>query len=198
MRKWGEIKQATLDKLFLTIDEAESQDYVAKFRYLANECLNIIANGVKPKIRTYSFLVVDKIPEDVADGIDVYLKNEAVKMPEDFISFADMLNYVDGKPHQKLRYYGDKSLIATTLGLNEIFYNGEYDEITEEIASDDNSKLDVDSSVLNCVPTYIASQLLSQDDIQRSSILKNEFELMLSRLDTNIMYEVQHFEEGWC
>ena len=54
MNKWSEIKQATLHKLFLSEAEARQQEYLEKFEYLANECLNFIANGVKPKIKYFT------------------------------------------------------------------------------------------------------------------------------------------------
>ena len=59
--------------------------------------------------------------------------------------------------------------------------------------------INIDVSVLNLLPTYIASQVLAQDDIQRSVILKNEFEVMLSRLYNENMYAVKHYESkgGW-
>ena len=80
----------------------------------------------------------------------------------------------------------------------KLLYNALWHEITTTDITED-SELEIDASVLNCLPTYMASQLLSQDDIQRSTILKNEFELMLARLDTNIMYESNHYQStgGW-
>ena len=82
-------------------------------------------------------------------------------------------------------------------GKYKIFYNATWEIVEDDFASDDELKIDV--SVLHCVPSYVASQLLSQDDVQRSVRLQNEFELMLSRLDTNVMNQENHFRSvgGW-
>lgn len=195
MKKWSEIKQATLDKLFLTIDEADDQGYLSKFRYLANECLNIIANGVKPRIKAYKF---EAIPADRPLAVLQYYVGDDIRMPDDFLSFADMNIYRNNEPYDDIVYLSDRDIVVGELGEYVIYYNAVWDNITEEDVQTDNN-LKIDISVLNCLPTYIASQCLAQDDVQRSAMLKNEFELMLSRLDTNIMYQNNHFRSsgGW-
>ena len=184
MKKWSEIKQATLDKLFLDDSEAEQQGYLAKFGYLANEGLVLIANGVKPKIGLFEHEALED--------------NTIVKMPDDFISFTNMVNYLNDSPDPTIVYMGDKSLKLPIKGNYKIYYNAAWQKITKK-EIDENSELEIDDSILTCLPTYIASQLLAQDDIQRSTILKNEFELMLSRLDTDIFYQENHFKStgGW-
>lgn len=197
MKKWSEIKQATLDKLFLTIDEADDQGYLSKFRYLANECLNIIANGVKPRIKVFNFEIVEDKPGIVLQENQYTLSN-TITMPEDFLSFADMIVYHNNIPYDDVVYLSDRDFVVGEIGRYFIYYNATWDNITEEDIQTDEP-LTPDISVLNCLPTYIASQCLAQDDVQRSAILKNEFELMLSRLDTNIMYQNNHFRSsgGW-
>lgn len=184
MNKWSEIKQATLNKLFLNENEAQQQGYLEKFQYLANECLNFIANGVKPKIAKFELSTEN-------DG-------EIIEMPDDFISFADIINTLDGEPVSNVIYVDDRHLKLPKKGDYNIYYNALWKDI-ERSDIENNTELPIDKSVLNCLPTYIASQLLSLDDVQRSMILKNEFELMLARLDTNIMYEQNHFisDGGW-
>lgn len=243
MRKWSEIKQATLNKLFLSESEAQQQSYLEKFQYLANEGLNIIANGVKPRIAklvvdVYSDVVVgenfvlnvdegtldyfrdgehhkltpktgvlyyesDDIKYEYKNGMLVETVNGAVgkniiTMPDDFLSFADMVNYHNGQSEPNIIYINDKQILLPELGRYEIFYNALWQDITKEDVVND-THLKIDSSILNCIPTYVAAQLLSQDDVQRSTILKNEFELMLSRLDTQTMYQEKHFKSigGW-
>lgn len=226
MKKWSEIKQATLYKLFLEEEEAKQQNYLEKFQYLANECLNVISNGVKPKISTFSikiypavFVVDINTLTDYKQGV-VYvdtntdvryefngvslletnknIKSDTITMPDDFLSFADLINYLDGNPDPEIIYLTYNQIELPQEGSYKIFYNASWTNITLE-----NIKLDtvlnIDTSVLSCLPTYMASQLLSQDDVQRSTILKNEFELMLSRLDTNSLYESNHFKSngGW-
>ena len=196
MNKWSEIKQATLDKLFLTIDEADDQGYLSKFRYLANEGLNIIANGVKPQIKAFSFEVVEDDGKEL--GENQYVLKNVITMPDDFLSFADMMCYHNNEPYDDVVYLSDRDVVVGELGNYVIYYNATWPNITEEDVRND-SKLITHVSVINCLPTYIASQVLSQDDVQRSAILKNEFELMLSRLDTNITYQNNHYRSsgGW-
>lgn len=205
MNTWGEIKQATLNKLFLEEEESQQQGYLDKFQYLANEGLILIANGVKPKIATHTVkVVVREEGKDKADG--EYYVGDVIEMPEDFLSFADIINYSGDEQDPEIVFITDNMIALKRVGTYSIFYNAAYDEITDEyvtpIGEGDNKrykKINIPKSVLNCLPSYIASQVLSQDDIQRSTILKNEFELMLARLDTNVMYEANHFKSsgGW-
>jgi len=230
MRTWADLKQATLDKLNLTQDEALQEGHLEKMVNLANECINTISNSVKPKVKklelTITLITEDnpnvkndflleyfgEIVEEVIykdfyvykvsdDSIHVFTEDFEGKrfdftMPNDFISFTDNVNYLDGEKTPKIFY-----LTYNTIGLNktgkyEIFYNSLWEEIQED---DENSNLNIDISILNCVPTYVASQLLSQDDPQRSGILRNEFELMFARLDNNTLNEEQSFKSigGW-
>lgn len=184
MKKWSEIRQGIINKLFM--DEAEvnseNEQYAAKFAYFANECLNQIANGIKPRIATLEITTTEE--------------NTKYNLPEDFLSFADMVNYLDDQPDPTIIYFGG-NLILPKKGHYVIFYNATWQPITEE--NMDDSDLPIDASVLNCIPAYVASQLLAEDDVQRSTILNNEYELMLSRLDTNVMYESNSFKStgGW-
>ena len=244
MNKWSEIKQATLHKLFLSEAEARQQEYLEKFEYLANECLDFIANGVKPKIKYYTVLSTDKylaLPKNIAydsdnhkitftddNGNSVSLEpsdviyydkeadkkyrlidnklietkdamlNEPVEMPDDFLSFAEARNYLDDKPDPELIYINDRSIQLPEVGTYRIAYNSAYEPITQDKIQQD-SVLNIPPSILNCLPTYIAAQILSQDDIQRSTILMNQFELMISRLDTTVYYEEKQFTSpgGW-
>lgn len=243
MKKWSEIKQATLYKLFLGEEEAQQQGYLEKFQYLANECLNLIVNGVKPRIASYSFqvenekdvlkgegFVYDAINKTIVDRHgnkyiydenkiyldlligkklkiknnvffepeNIFLTNEHISMPDDFLSFYDVVNYVNGEKNPKITYLTDRIIKLKDKGNYTIFYNALWKDIDKNDIDRDN-ELDIDYSVLNCLPSYIASQVLAQDDIQRATILKNEFELLLSRLDTNVLYEQNHYvsEGGW-
>lgn len=197
MNKWSEIKQATLDKLFMDEKEAEQQNYLSKFQHLANECLNLIANGVKPRIVALRFEIV---ADDVAKTENKYHLGDVISMPNDFLSFADMLVLHNNAPYDNVVYLGDRDIIVGEIGTYLIYYNGLWETITEEHVDPSRDKvLNIDLSVLNCLPAYIASKVLAQDDIQRSAMLNNEYELALSRLDTNIMYQSNSFRSsgGW-
>lgn len=221
---------------------SENEVYAAKFAYFANECLNQIANGVKPRIAVFDVLVYAPNEKDIvvgknfkydsdlgfvtydADGVSVEhtpnshtvykdgnnsyafvedklikasTRHKPVELPNDYLSFADMINYRDGEADPSIIYVGDKHIMLSEKGHYRIFYNALWEPITEE--NMDDIDLPIDQSVLNCIPTYVAAQILAEDDVQRSTILKNEYELMLSRLDTNIMYQSNSFKStgGW-
>ena len=195
MKKWSEIKQATLNKLFMTEAEARQQLYLANFQGYANEGLNIIANGVKPRIKAFRFSV---LADDVPTAVGDYNLKDIITMPDDFLSYADMTNYHNNTPWNDIVYLSDRDFVVGELGDYVIYYNALWDDITEQNIKED-TELTTHISVLNCLPTYIASQCLAQDDVQRSASLRNEFESMLSRLDTNIMYQEQHYQSkgGW-
>lgn len=195
MKKWSEIKQATLNKLFMTEAEARQQLYLANFQGYANEGLNIIANGVKPRIKAFRFSV---LADDVPTAVGDYNLKDIITMPDDFLSYADMTNYHNNTPWNDIVYLSDRDFVVGELGDYVIYYNALWDDITEQDIKED-TELTTHISVLNCLPTYIASQCLAQDDVQRSASLRNEFESMLSRLDTNIMYQEQHYQSkgGW-
>lgn len=269
MFKWSDIERQVLGKLFLTQEEAKNQNYWEKFRDLANECLFIIANGVKPKVKELNlithkryieayignnlhlhfikegewsiinnssatptiseeFLELDKKLSDgesiilnrkdyainnvyritITSGDDNYVnvelndetgEHKVVAMPYEFLSFSDMVTYLNNKPSTNFKYLSDKVIELTGNGTYKIYINTLYDLITEEDLVRDNVLRDIDFTILQMMITYITYNLLLQDDVQRSMILKNEFELMLSRLDDNVMYQSSSFESigGW-
>ena len=56
MKKWSEIRQGIINKLFMDEEEvnSENENYASKFAFFANECLVNIANGVKPRIAVFN------------------------------------------------------------------------------------------------------------------------------------------------
>ena len=145
---------------------------------------------------TKRYVYKDGSLHDVTDK-PFYVINENIPLPEDFLSFADMVNYVNGEKDPDIMYVTDKLIKLTQPGIYQIFYNALWEPITEENMEDVD--LAIDQSVLNCIPSYVASQILAEDDVQRATSLRNEYELMLSRLDTNIMYQQNSFKStgGW-
>lgn len=196
MNKWSEIKTGILNKLFLDAKEADMEGYTDKMQYLANECLVLIANDAKENIKTFDFEVVKELPED---NIDNYyqLINSKIKMPSDFISFEGDISYV-GRKYPKLFFFGRDVISPLFTGKYSVLYYAYYPEITKDNVVSD-SILDIDKSVLECIPTYVASQLLGQNDPQRAAILRNEFEVLVNRLDNYVVENINTFnsEGGW-
>lgn len=145
------------------------------------------------------YIISDNTLVDVTDK-DYYPINTQIKMPDDFLSFADMINYVNGESDPGIIYINDKTVALSVPGIYKIFYNALWEPITEDYINDQEQlDLPIDQSVLQCIPVYVASKILAEDDVQRSTILRNEYELKLSSLDTNIMYESNHYKStgGW-
>ena len=133
-----------------------------------------------------------------------YITDNLITMPDNFISFADMVEYLDGEAGEYNIYFGRDKIKLKKPGNYIVYYNALYDEIPEETANQSGENftpvyIDADQSIINLLPSYIASQILAQDDIVRSTQLKNEYELALSRLDNDVMYETKHFKStgGW-
>lgn len=183
MTKWGDMQERTLAKLNMTSHEASRQNYSEKMRFLANECLNLIANDIKPRIATIEVEVEEPV---------------IVTLTEDFLSFSDLPIYLNGERTGYYEFKGYNNIRLYSTGTYTIYYNALWNNITEEDASND-IELEVDESVLMCLPSYIASQLLVEDNMVRSSILRNEFETMIDRLDVNENKDYQSFESegGW-
>lgn len=215
MNKWSQIKTVILDKLFLSLEEAQMEGFVDKFQHLANECLIRIANDVKENIKLFEFNVYetqddldDAVIEDGAvlgtDGIyrlvdvEYHLIDTLISMPSDFISYDNEIEYDGDEDDYGIRYMGRNKLMIDSEGFYRVSYNALYPEITLSDITND-TVLDIDNSVLYCIPSYVASQLLLQNDPQRSIMLRNEFELFVSRLDNNVLYDIQNFRSkgGW-
>ena len=181
MKKWSEIQTAILHVLFLTEDEAAQQNYSERMLYFANECLDFISNAVKPKITTFEITTTSN--------------DLVVRMPEDFLSHSGLLNYRNDKPNPRIVYVTRDRVQLIDKGDYKLSYNARWSYINENY----NGDLEIDESILMCLPSYIGSKLLAQDDIQRSTILRNEFELMISRLDTEVTNDATSFHSigGW-
>ena len=112
-------------------------------------------------------------------------------MPDDFISFGDDVCYElvnNGKFLEKhqifdvdFEYYGYNQVIFKHPGNFYISYNARWYTFTKAI--DDNEKIDIPNDILDCIPSYIASQCYKIDDEYKAQVFRNEYELMLSRID---------------
>lgn len=158
------------------------------------------------RIRKYEILLessADKV--NVVRNITLYdtsSSNEEMmteyKMPRGFISHSYLDNTLDkdGEIYTlgKMVYSGKNGIILKEDGIYTINYNANYQEID---ISDPDKEIDIDESVLVLLPIYVASQMSATDDIQRSTIMRNEFEVALSRLDTKVSVTVGSYHNSW-
>ena len=179
MYTWGYLKDVALAKLDLTENEATVQNLLSRFPFYANEVITQVCSAIKPKYTFAKFKIdFDKV------GI-------AQTMPDDFISFGDDVCYElvnNGKFLEKhqifdvdFEYYGYNQVIFKHPGNFYISYNARWYTFTKAI--DDNEKIDIPNDILDCIPSYIVSQCYKIDDEYKAQVFRNEYELMLSRID---------------
>lgn len=179
MYTWGYLKDVTLAKLDLTENEATVQNLLSRFPFYANEVITQVCSAIKPK---YTFAKFE---------IDFDKVGLAQTMPDDFISFGDDVCYElvnNGKFLEKhqifdvdFEYYGYNQVIFKHPGNFYISYNARWYTFTKAI--DDNEKIDIPNDILDCIPSYIVSQCYKIDDEYKAQVFRNEYELMLSRID---------------
>ena len=179
MYTWGYLKDVALAKLDLTENEATVQNLLSRFPFYANEVITQVCSAIKPK---YTFAKFE---------IDFNKVGIAQTMPDDFISFGDDVCYElvnNGKFLEKhqifdvdFEYYGYNQVIFKHPGNFYISYNARWYTFTKAI--DDNEKIDIPNDILDCIPSYIVSQCYKIDDEYKAQVFRNEYELMLSRID---------------
>ena len=179
MYTWGYIKDVCLAKMDLDENEATVQNLLSRFPFYANEVITQVCSAIKPK---YTFAKFE---------IDFDKVGVAQTMPDDFISFGDDVCYElvnNGKFLEKhqifdvdFEYYGYNQVIFKHPGNFYISYNARWYTFTKAI--DDNEKIDIPNDILDCIPSYIVSQCYKIDDEYKAQVFRNEYELMLSRID---------------
>lgn len=203
MYTWGYIKDVTLMKLDLDEDEANTLNLMNRFKHYANEAITIICSSVKPK-RTFATIVVTK--DDIGKPITIPDK--------DFISFGDDVNRITQTEYNMtivreatdsdFVHCGYNQIIPYVEGTFIISYNTrwitflfeDYNEDGVDDGQDDDTDLDVPADILECLPSYIASQCMKVDDDYKAATLRNEFEVMLARIDDTDFKSNKTFSVG--
>ena len=180
MYEWGYIVEATLAKLGLEEQEADELNLKNKFYIYANEAITQISSSIKPN-RTFAEF-------DITEN-DIGVSKE---MPTDFISFGDDVCtrfYFDEFDDSILSeaydddytYNGYNKVIFWKVGKYRISYNARWYTFTPVL--DLSMILPIPADILDCLPSYIASQCLKIDDANTAAVLRNEYEMFLARID---------------
>lgn len=205
---WGYIKSAALAKLDLLEAEANAQRLIDRFYIYANEVITQVCSTIKPKRTFVQFYITDT--------------TKLYDMPLDFIAFGNdvctMEYYTDGKNYYTLETIPENSIVwqvkdtATDedfeyVGFNKIkflhqgTYNISYNArwYTFSHSMSDAEVLPIPMDILECIPTYIASQCYKIDDETIAGIYRNEYELLFSRIDDTDYSETKtvHVGGGW-
>lgn len=183
---WGYIKDVSLSKLDLDENEATVQNLLSRFPFYANEVITQVCSSIKPKY-TFENFVIDKT-------------NVGVKqtMPDDFVSFGDDVCYMleEVREHNgetrlikvpihddDYEYLGYNQVVFKHPGNYFISYNARWYTFDKSLS--DEELIDVPDDILDSIPSYIASQCYKIDDEYKASVFRNEYEIMLSRIDNS-------------
>lgn len=170
-------------KLDLDESEGNTLSLISRFKAYANEAITIICSTVKPDRR---FIAIEVTDEMVGTPVRINDSN--------FISFGDDINRIiyDEYGERVYRethdddfvYNGYNQIIPFRTGTFIISYNARWITFsTSDLGQDDNTQLNVPMDILECLPSYIASQCMKVDDDYKASVLRNEFEMMVARID---------------
>jgi hypothetical protein len=129
----------------------------------------------------------------------LYFVDEPIVIEDDeFISFSDDVAYykppaiiVAGQivntpcfeeaSDDILQYSGYNEIVCKKVGTYIIPYNARWFFFTKDLQN--NVVIPAPIDILDCLPSYMASQCLKIDDEQKSAIFRNEYEMFLARID---------------
>lgn len=165
----------------------------------------------KYDIKNFDFLKTDKynyedLSENLKNCYNEYYSytfiGDIVKMPDDYIAFAIgsrayVTRYHYGMTPQgfivmenfreiadeSYLLYGSKTIQFLEPGLYNIPYEARWCMFSS--TTPDDEVLDIPSQICDAIPSYIASQIFKVDDEQKAAIMRNEFEILVSRINDN-------------
>ena len=155
------------------------------------------------KITLADELITDKYYKDK----NIYLTNEEIKMPDEFIAFTNKQTFIVKRPerfsyedfvngrdwttneaerwepvnyNKDIMFVGQNSVKCLKEGEFMIPYKCVWLIFNNQLG--DKDSLDMPVDILNCLPLYIASEVLQIDYAQKAQIKRSEFEMALSRI----------------
>lgn len=175
---WGEVKLATLQKMFsaesLTINENDEsiRAYIYAMPQAANEGLQLLSTAGKYLRKQAEFEagqhdLKTELPDFYEAGMfEVYAKDTM-------------------EPCYEAKIVGGRILVVPYAVV--FFYNAWPQKISNE--TPDETELELDPEVVVLLPLYMASQLYKDDDITIATGYRNEFEVareLLVNRDTGV------------
>lgn len=138
--------------------------------------------------RVYRLLYCGRIEETNANG---YLTGREIENAGLYSNVAEEANDND------FSYLGYNQIVFFKPGQYEISYNARWFMFTNETPNEMQLLVPID--ILDCLPSYIASQCFKADDEVKSSILRNEFEMLMARIDVANPRTTKniHIDGGW-
>lgn len=129
-----------------------------------------------------------------------------IMMPSDFIAFGDDVctvehcdflynKWLEECHDDTLQYVGYNQVICKEVGTYLISYKARWYTFT--VSMSDNIDLSfIPMDILDCIPSYIASQCYKIDDEYKSSVFRNEYEMFLARIDDTNYKNSKTFKIG--
>lgn len=202
MYSWGYIKNAALAKLDLTEDEATNQGLLSTFAFYANEVITQISSTIKPNNTFAEFVVTDDPKKAEEEGL--ILVGTQCKMPSDFIGFGDDVNertyqeygmrMTESANDEDFKYIGFNKIMFKRPGIYQISYKARWIDFSQ--VTSEREELDVPVDILECIPSYIASQCFKIDDQYKSQVFRNEYEMFFARVDDTDYKNTKTFSIG--
>jgi hypothetical protein len=161
----------------------------------------VIIDGVHYK--GYSLLGSNIVNEN--GEVEFYKVGTLIKIKDaNFISFSDDIctletiirgnTFTYEVSDEDLIYKGINSFICTKIGIYTISYNAKWYKFWDGISDDED--IDVPDDILDCIPSYVASQCYKVDDEYKSSVYRNEYEMFLARIDDTDFKNTSTFKIG--
>lgn len=176
-------------------------------------------NNLLLPIKYWSNMEIDKLnsltqdEETFWEYFDtIYVVDRQMEMPDDFFAFDDNSatieeEYYDQYAHndnnyypirqvydEELEYCTDNTIVCRVPGKYSLYYKAYWFYITS--STKDKETLKAPDDVINCLATYIASQLYKIDDELKGQYLRNEFEILLARLDDTYFKHTESIRIG--
>lgn len=194
MYTWGYVKDVALAKLDLDQNEANEMKLTNRFPYFANEVITQISSAIKPKRMFFEIEITkDNIGKLITISDPMFISFSDDKST---IQQVDEFNdiYVYECHDSILLYKGYNQVICLQEGVYHIAYNARWYKFDEDTSEEE--MLPIPTDILDCIPSYIASQCYKIDDEYKSSVFRNEYEMFLARIDNtdfkdNTTFEVQ-------
>lgn len=184
MYTWGYIKDVSLAKLDLEEAEATVQNLLSRFPFYANEAITQICSSIKPKYSFVNFIIDETkvgVPQDMPKDFISFGDDVCYELKEKDIGYGDVALIKEELHDEDFEYYGYNKVIFKKTGNFNISYNARW--ITFDKSFKNETVLDVPTDILDCIPSYIASQCYKIDDEYKASVFRNEYEIALARID---------------
>lgn len=163
----------------------------------------------------YRFLTEEELKEYYHEQ-GIYEVYETVSMSDTFIAFANKQAYkiITQKPtvEQQLEAEAFGTTIKEETYLDKVKKDCEFSFVSQnnikfyksghylipakylwyrfDSGLGDTAELDIPADILLCIPLYIAAKCLQIDNLQKSQILRSEFEMALARCTSNDMMKL--------